>query len=359
MKKIVGFCILVLFIPAFAFAQTAVSLDAALKNSTSYLNGRIPPRTKVVVLNFTSDWPNLSDYIIEELIGYIVNEGTLTVVDRQNLETIRKEMDFQLSGEVSDNTAQAVGKKLGAQTIISGSITAIGKTYRLRIRAISVETAQILGMQNIDVAQDSRITALTKNTQPPPAVASNSASGKTSNNTVIVNESNAIDSYIPITSDMYISTDAESKGKSTGSFNIKKEVINGVEYNVINLTITLNKGIEYQWGDLNIRESILENARKASGIRFKVYGDGKSWFLNVRTKEALTDYSWYRYQFKTSSNKVLTIDVPYSKLKQPDWGKKVLFNKNTIFEIAFGRNDNLGQETLGTAQIKIFDIELY
>jgi len=112
MKKIIIACFVGLFMTVFAFAQTAVSLDTALKNSTSYLNDRIPARTKVVVLNFSSKWPELSDYIIEELIGYIVNEGTLTVVDRQNLESIRKEMDFQLSGEVSDDTAQSIGKKI-------------------------------------------------------------------------------------------------------------------------------------------------------------------------------------------------------------------------------------------------------
>jgi TolB-like protein len=160
MKKAVVFSILAFF-PVIVFSQSVLTIDAALSNSTSYFSGRIQAKTKVVVLNFTSKWPDLSDYIIEELIGYIVNEGKLTVVDRQNLESIRKEMDFQLSGEVSDETAQSIGKKLGAQTIMSGAITAIGNAYRLRIRAISVETAQILGMQNVDVAQDSRIAALT------------------------------------------------------------------------------------------------------------------------------------------------------------------------------------------------------
>jgi len=160
-KKTIILCIFACLFPVFVFSQTTVTLDTALSNSTAYLTSKIPAKTKVVVLNFTSKWPDLSDYIIEELIGYIVNEGALTVVDRQNLESIRKEMDFQLSGEVSDETAQSIGKKLGAQTIISGAITAIGNTYRLRIRAISVQTAQILGMQNVDVAQDGRLAALT------------------------------------------------------------------------------------------------------------------------------------------------------------------------------------------------------
>jgi len=160
MKKMVFFCILVLFIPVFAFSQV-YTIDAALDNSIFYLNGKIPPKSRVAVLNFTSDWPKLSDYIIEELIGYIVNDNALTVVDRANLDKISREMHFQLSGEVSDDTALSVGKKLGAQVIISGAISAVGGTYRLRIKAISVETSQILGMQNVDVAQNSRIGALT------------------------------------------------------------------------------------------------------------------------------------------------------------------------------------------------------
>jgi len=178
MKRNILLCVVSLAILVPTFPQTAVTLDAALNNSTSYLKDKLSAKSKVVVLNFTSKWPDLSEYIIEELIGYIVNEGTFTVVDRANLETIRQEMNFQLSGEVSDKTAQSVGKKLGAQVIISGSMTAIGNTYRLRIRAIAVETAEILGMQNVDVTQDSRLAALTGTAYTAPTANRNTSSGK-------------------------------------------------------------------------------------------------------------------------------------------------------------------------------------
>jgi len=159
MKKIL--VLFMVFIPVFSFAQTAVTLDRALNQTAQHLNGRLTPNSKVVILNFTSNWSDLSDYIIEELIANLVNSGTLTVVDRTNLETIRREMNFQLSGDVSDETAQSIGRMLGAQIIISGGITPIGDAYRLRVRAISVETAQILGVYNLDVAHDSRMAALT------------------------------------------------------------------------------------------------------------------------------------------------------------------------------------------------------
>jgi TolB-like protein len=160
-KKSIISALLLLFSITIWGQNNVVTLGAALNSSTSYLKQRLPAKSKVIVLNFVSNFTDLSDYIIEELTTYIVNDNNLTVVDRSNLEAIQQEMKFQLSGEVSDETAQAIGKKIGAQTIITGSIVAIGATYRLRIRAIEVETAAIQGMYNVNVAQDSTIAALT------------------------------------------------------------------------------------------------------------------------------------------------------------------------------------------------------
>jgi hypothetical protein len=71
-----------------------------------------------------------------------------------------QEMYFQLSGEVSDETALSLGKMLGAQTIISGSIEAVGDVFRLRIRAIAVETAAIQGIYTINIQRDRFLSSL-------------------------------------------------------------------------------------------------------------------------------------------------------------------------------------------------------
>jgi TolB-like protein len=142
------------------FAQEVVTMDSALLDIGQYLTGRLPARSKVVVLNVRSDSGRLSEYVIEELTATLVNTGRLTVVDRQNLDLIRDEMDFQMSGEVSDESALSIGRKLGAQTIISGSVDTLGDILRLRIRAISVETAQILGIQTANVGVDRILAAL-------------------------------------------------------------------------------------------------------------------------------------------------------------------------------------------------------
>jgi TolB-like protein len=144
------------------FAQETVVLDEAIANSMNYLVGRLPKGVKVVVLNVSAGTKELSDYVIEELTGYIVNNGNLTVVDRRNLELLQEEMNFQMSGEVNEDTAQEIGMKLGAQTIISGSITPLGDIYRMRIQAIQVETAQVQGVQTETVQMDSILAALLK-----------------------------------------------------------------------------------------------------------------------------------------------------------------------------------------------------
>jgi TolB-like protein len=350
MKKIIILCFIGLLASISAFSQTAVTLDTGLNNSTAYLTGRIPAKTKVVVLNFTSKWPELSDYIIEELIGYIVNEGTLTVVDRSNLEAIRKEMDFQLSGEVSDETAQSIGKKLGAQTIISGAITAIGNAYRLRIRAISVETAQILGMQNIDVAQDSRLAALTGTAYAGPATVTRS---NTSTPAAQPSANTQSASSIMLSSADW---QAYSDTTSSAKVNIGREYIDGQERDVLTLEINLARGDSKWAGTGYWDDTIAQKLKGASGVRFKTLGDGKTWILIIPMTETNKDGNAHRANITTRNGRVVEIDIPFSRLRQPEWGKKVTFNKNSIVGMQIQRENAHGA---GAATIKVFDIEIY
>jgi len=159
-------------------------LDRAIQELSDYLNKRIPAGSKVVFLNVKSDWPDLSGYILDNLTENAVNDGKFSVVDRQQLDAIRSELNFQWSGEVSDASAQEIGKMLGAQTIVSGVITTIGSVYRIQARAIVVQTAEVRGQysQNVD-GKGPVITSLTKKvvpagSAPAPAVAASTGGAK-------------------------------------------------------------------------------------------------------------------------------------------------------------------------------------
>ena len=161
MRKIFVLCLLMIpGINSFAQESRPVSINEAIRSAMVYLTGQIAPNSKIVVLNFSAPTEELSNYIIEDLSGYIVNNRTLTVVDRRNLEVLQQELNFQMSGNVSDETAQAIGKMLGAQSIISGSISLLGRNYRFRVQAVEVETAAIQGVHTVSVVEDATLAAL-------------------------------------------------------------------------------------------------------------------------------------------------------------------------------------------------------
>ena len=135
-------------------------LDLAIRDASDYLNDNIPEGSMIVILNVQSDSAALSDYIIDELIANAVNDRIFKVVDRQQLDLIRTEQDFQLSGEVDDNLALSIGKFFGAQTIVSGRVSQLSDRYRMTIRALDVQTAQVQGQYNRNIAAGATITAL-------------------------------------------------------------------------------------------------------------------------------------------------------------------------------------------------------
>jgi TolB-like protein len=314
-----------------------------------YLNGRITAGSKVIILNFTSDWTQLSEYIIEELTGYVVNEGSLTVVDRRNLDIIRQEMNFQLSGEVDDETAQSIGKKLGAQIIVSGSITAIGSTYRLRIRAISVETAQIQGMQNIDVVQDSRLAALTGTAY----TGATAAAMPITTTTISPNNAQSANFVIAPGAGW----EPASDGNSTAKFNIGREYIEGQEREVLILEVELKSKNGYKYGQFILKnETVLQKIRSGTGVKLKILGDGKPWYLKFAMKATDKDFAHYEKIITTKKGKVLEVNIPYSQLRQPDWGYKVRFNKNEIIYLVLERGSHT---QTGSSTIKVFELEIY
>ncbi|MDR2483100.1 MAG: hypothetical protein LBD08_05650, partial [Treponema sp.] len=54
---------------AAAPAAPAGELDAAVRETSDYLNKQLPKGNKLVILNIQSDFPALSEYIIDELIA--------------------------------------------------------------------------------------------------------------------------------------------------------------------------------------------------------------------------------------------------------------------------------------------------
>jgi len=159
MKKLFIILVLLLLTVLGIFAQE-LALDEAIERAARDIETEMPQRAMVLVLNLASPSVRFSDYVLEELTDKLVMARKVTVVDRQNLRAIREEMNFQYSGEVSDESMVSIGKMLGANYIVTGSLTDRGTTYRLRFRIIVVETARILSSAVFDLKKDAQVVYL-------------------------------------------------------------------------------------------------------------------------------------------------------------------------------------------------------
>jgi hypothetical protein len=121
-------------------------IEGAINRAIQTLLGDLPANTTIAVLSVASSVPDLAVFIMDEIEFQFVDSGNYTVVDRKTLDQIRTEQNFQASGEVDDNSAISIGKMLGANIVITGGITGSASTQRLTLKALHVQSAQIVAM---------------------------------------------------------------------------------------------------------------------------------------------------------------------------------------------------------------------
>ncbi len=157
-RKYILAALLSAFAAAGSFAQPkGVTVDNALKQAAKQFSSSLKNGTTVAILGISSSYGELS-----KLTTNVVQLRKLKVVTRANLDVIKKEMNFQLSGEVSDETMQQLGAKTGAETVISGTFKPLGTFYVLDIQAFDVTTAAIQDTYRVTVSDDDTLDILTK-----------------------------------------------------------------------------------------------------------------------------------------------------------------------------------------------------
>jgi TolB-like protein len=98
----------------------------------------------IAVLNIAAEDKEAVAFITGELEHQLVESGRFKIVDRKSLDDVRSEQDFQLSGNVSDESAISIGNMLGAHIVITGDISGSGTSRRLNVKALDVVTGEIV-----------------------------------------------------------------------------------------------------------------------------------------------------------------------------------------------------------------------
>ena len=186
MKRLYIFIFLLLFSSSFVFAQ-AISLDNALEQAGSFIGNNLNIDTTIAIISFSSLSDDLSNYIINGLTTSILRTENLRIVSRARISQLHSELRFQASGYVSDETAQRIGHMIGAETVITGSITRINNIYRLNIQGLEVETAIVQMSLDFDIRRDRRIRSF------------ETGDGNVGTRTPDFANANRFDSYSPFT----------------------------------------------------------------------------------------------------------------------------------------------------------------
>ncbi|MDR2632680.1 MAG: VWA domain-containing protein [Treponema sp.] len=146
----------------FAQQRPVDYIDEAVFKAARYLEERLPPGARVILVNDPSK--EAEEAVFHPLESTLVNADKLDVFERNAriLHLIQEELDFQYSGEVRDDTLAALGHKIGAQYIVLISVhPQAGASGRFRVKAVHVETAQIRASQEYpfqrQVAVQSRV----------------------------------------------------------------------------------------------------------------------------------------------------------------------------------------------------------
>jgi hypothetical protein len=124
------------------FQQT---VEGALARAANETLKNVPSRSKIAIVYITAQDRSTTEFIAGELEYIWVNAG-YTIIDRSQLDRIRREQNFQMSGEVDDDTAVSIGKIIGANIIVTGRVDGEGNLRRLRLRALDTQTAQVVGV---------------------------------------------------------------------------------------------------------------------------------------------------------------------------------------------------------------------
>lgn len=146
-----------------SFAQG--SLDQRIAELTQQISKEMTDNNKktIAVIEFSDLRGNVTDlgrYISEELITKLYLTKKFKVIERQLLNKIITEQKLSLAGMIDPNSAKKLGKVLGVDAIVSGTLTDLAQSLKVNARMLNTETGEIFAVASVEIFKDESVTKL-------------------------------------------------------------------------------------------------------------------------------------------------------------------------------------------------------
>ncbi len=111
---------------------------------------------RLVVAEFAENGSAVKDINLGPLVGaqlntFLKRDHGFFLLERARLADMLKEMEMAMTGLVDASKAAEVGKMLGAQAIVVGSVAEAGADFVINARLISAESAEVLVAESMTV----------------------------------------------------------------------------------------------------------------------------------------------------------------------------------------------------------------
>ncbi len=121
-------------------------------------------KTKLAVIDFNAQGKQLEsdigNIVSEWLTTFFVKDGRFEVVERALLKKVIEEQSFSKSGMVESNSVAELGKILGVQVMITGSIIKFDNILEINARIIDVSNASIIVAESLKASASENIEQL-------------------------------------------------------------------------------------------------------------------------------------------------------------------------------------------------------
>jgi hypothetical protein len=153
--------------------QEKNSQPVAVTSGESYTSGessnmggaRAPSGKPMIIavadfMNDNGEVSKLGRYVADKLTPYFARSRQFSVLERNLINKVIEEQQFQVSSFVDESSTQEFGKILGAEAIISGKISELENMFYIHAKAVGVARGDLMASVDAEVDRTGRLVAL-------------------------------------------------------------------------------------------------------------------------------------------------------------------------------------------------------